>query len=83
MVNLLNFMLYIFYHSKIALRKAIESSVTRDLKMWMIKKDKYKCELNIKKRFKYICNLCIYKYLTDYKKGKKRKIKGGDPTSPS
>lgn len=49
MVNLLNFILYIFYHSKIALRKAIGSSVTRDLKMWMIKKDKYKCELNIKK----------------------------------
>lgn len=49
MVNLLNFMLYIFYHSKIALRKAIGSSVNRDLKMWMIKKDKYKCELNIKK----------------------------------
>ena len=49
MVNLLNFMLYLFYHSKIALRKAIGSSVNRDLNMLMIKKDKYKCELNIKK----------------------------------
>ena len=49
MVNLPNFMLCIFYHSNIALRKAIGSYVNRDFKMWMIKKDKYKCELNIKK----------------------------------